>query len=719
MARIDLSDDQVIGIDEQTKSEISSNEDFSNLEGLIKSRFLKAEDARTFDESRWLRAYRNYRGIYGSDMSFTEREKSRVFVKITKTKVLAAFGQLIEVLFSSGTFPIGVEHTSVPDGIAEFARVKQEGESEDEDKSPTAGNIVDIYGFAGDGKEVLPGTTTSDLLRGLQEDYEGVDFTEGTSPESPRIPHIEPAREAAANLEKLITDQLEETSAITMLRHVLFEMVLLGTGVLKGPFTDEKVLHSWEKDPENQEQVYKPKLKTVPKLEAVSVWDFYPDPDATSIEDCDYVIQRHSLNRTQLRGLTKRPFFRAEAISECLKMGSNYEVRGFETALLDRENVDDLQKNRFEVYEYWGIMDKYLAEEAGLEFGEELEELDELQINAWVCNGKLIRLVLNPFTPDRIPYSVCPYEINPYQFFGVGIPENMEDAQMVMNGHARMAIDNLALAGNLVFDIDETQLVPGQDMSIHPGKIFRRQSGVTGTAINGLKFPNTATENLQMFDKFRQLADEATGIPSYSHGATGVQSTTRTAAGMSMLMGAAALSIKTVVKNIDDYLLKPLGEALFAWNMQFNNNVESIKGDLEIKARGTSSLMQKEVRSQRLMTFMQTANNPNIAPFVRWHSVLKEIAKSLDIDPDQLINDPENAQLFAQIMGMTNGNTQTTGTNQQQGGMGPASGIPPGANPADATGAGGGNIGTGNVPQPGETDFSQTAGMPPRSVQNQ
>ena len=71
----------------------------------------------------------------------------------------------------------------------------------------------------------------------------------------------------------------------------------------------------------------------------------------------------------------------------------------------------------------------------------------------------------------------------------------------------------------------------GQDMSIYPGKIFRRQSGVTGTAINGLKFPNTSFENLQMFDKFRQLADEATGIPSYSHGATGVQSTTRTAAG--------------------------------------------------------------------------------------------------------------------------------------------------------------------------------------------
>ena len=70
--------------------------------------------------------------------------------------------------------------------------------------------------------------------------------------------------------------------------------------------------------------------------------------------------------------------------------------------------------------------------------------------------------------------------------------------------------------------------------------------------------------------------------------------------------------------------------------------------------------MQKEVRSQRLMTFMQTAANPALAPFVRWHTCLTEIAKSLDIDPDQLINDPEKAAIYAQIMGMVNGNQNNT-----------------------------------------------------------
>ena len=89
-------------------------------------------------------------------------------------------------------------------------------------------------------------------------------------------------------------------------------------------------------------------------------------------------------------------------------------------------------------------------------------------------------------------------------------------------------------------------------MEIYPGKIFRRQAGMPGQSIYGLKFPNTAPENMMMFDKARQIADDATGIPSYSHGQTGVQGTGRTAAGISMLMGAAQLSIKSVVKNINE-----------------------------------------------------------------------------------------------------------------------------------------------------------------------
>ena len=678
-------------------------EEFDPLVGYIRNRFQQAETSRLYDEKRWLKAYRNYRGLYGPEMSFRENEKSKVFVKITKTKVLASFGQIIEVLFGSGKFPIGVEPTPVPEEMAEYAHLKPQ--QMQQMNGAANGAAENPYGFPGDGKELPKGATADMLMQNLAQNYEAIGLEEGPAPDPRSMPQIEPARIAAEKLQKVLHDQLDETDAIKILRHVFFEMCLLGTGILKGPFNEDKTYHKWDRDQETGEDIYTAKIKTVPKLEAVSCWDFYADPNATNINDSEYVIQRHSFNRQQFADLLKRPLFDEAAIRECLAMGPNYQTRGYESSLYDRENVENLYKNRFEVLEYWGLLDKRIAKEIGFEYD---DELDVVSVNVWICGNKVLRCTPNPFTPTRLPYMVCPYEINPYQFFGVGISENMEDSQQIMNGHARMAIDNLALSGNLIFDIDETLLTPGQDMKVFPGKIFRRQSGQPGQAIHGVKFPSTTTENMMMFDRFRQLADESTGIPSYSHGTTGVQSTTRTASGMSMLMGAAALSIKTVIKNVDDYLLKPLGKTLFYWNMQFNDDKPEIKGDLEIKARGTSSLMQKEVRSQRLMTFMQTAANPSLAPFVKWHTILKEVAKSLDIDPEQVINDPDRAAIFAQIMGMVNGTQNNTAATGGQTQMGPTGQAPTGASATDNTGAGGSNIGTGNVPLPGEAGFAQT-----------
>ena len=70
----------------------------NNLVGIIKSRFALSEESRNGDETRWLKAYENYRGLYNKSVKFRESEKSRIFVKITKTKVLAAFGQLVDVI---------------------------------------------------------------------------------------------------------------------------------------------------------------------------------------------------------------------------------------------------------------------------------------------------------------------------------------------------------------------------------------------------------------------------------------------------------------------------------------------------------------------------------------------------------------------------------------------------------------------------------------------
>ena len=686
---------------------VNPEEQLPGLAAYVKRKFEDSENGRYSYEQRWLQAYKNFRGIYDSTTQYRDSERSKVFIKITKTKVLAAYGQIVDILFANKKFPMVVEPTPVPEGIAEFAHLQTPMDQIVNQAAP------DSYGFPGDGREFGPGaleaTPSMDFLGGLKGRYSNAPIVEG--PSLMGEPQISPAQKAALNMEKKIHDQLLDTSAVNVLRSSIFESALLGTGIVKGPFNHYKRVHKWKRDEEGRK--YSPYEKTVPRIEYVSAWDFHPDPSATTIDDCEYVIQRHRMNRSQFRSLITQPFFYKDAIEECLAKGPNYEDKYYEDTIREEETEAYYQGNRYEVLEYWGVIDSKMADEAGLDVANSMDEFDQVQVNVWVCGTMVLRCVMNPFTPARIPYQVFPYEINPYQIWGVGIAENMEDAQMLMNGHVRMAIDNLALAGNLVFDVDEASLVPGQNMDIFPGKIFRRQSGVTGTAINGLKFPNTAGENIQMYQISRQLADEETGLPSIMHGQTGVTGTGRTASGLSMLLGGASLSLKTVIKNIDDSLLKPLGEAYFQWNMQFNEDVPDIEGDLEIKPRGVAAVMQKEVRSQRLTTLLQTVSNPMLAPFIKIPNLMRELAIAQDIDPDSLVNDVNEAQIFAEMLkGLANAQQEASQqgqpTGDQQGGVGQSGGVPPGANPNDATGTGGGTIGTGSVPAAGEDNFTGT-----------
>ena len=685
--------------------------------GLLTDRYASAQSARDQDETRWLTAYHNYRGLYGRHIRFRESEKSRVFVKVTKTKVLAAFGQLVDVVFGGNKFPIGVSETNIPEGIEKHAHLNPSLETTppqmSEETATKLENPFDV-GYKGDGRTLKPGATFGSGKFEVVRPEKKLNMTEGLSP-IPEALEVSPAQEAARRMEKLIHDQIEESNGSSELRSALFECALFGTGIIKGPFNFNKTLNRWQED-EDGNRNYSPINVRVPRIEFVSIWDFFPDPNATNMDESEYIFHRHRLNRTQLRALGKMPYFDKDQIRECLAMGPNYVEQDYEHELRDEDGSSDYGQGQYEVLEYWGVMDAEYAREVGMDIPDDVDDLDEVQVNAWISNGKLLRAVVNPFTPFRVPYQAFPYERNPYSFFGIGVAENMDDSQQIMNGHVRMAIDNLALSGSLVFDVDETALVGGQNMEVYPGKVFKRQAGVPGTAINGIKFPNTSTENMMMFDKFRQLADEQTGIPSYSHGQTGVQSMTRTASGMSMLLGAASLNIKTVIKNLDDFLLKPLGESYFQWNMQFLESRLGVEGDLEVKATGTNSLMQKEVRSQRLTMFLQTVQNPAVAPFIKMNKLISELAYSLDLDPDELMNDPEEAAIMAQIIGMQNGQTtseETPATGEQQGGMGSPEAIPPEPQELGATGTGGGNIGTGVVPQSGEAEFSGT----PRAAQ--
>ncbi len=153
-----MMEDDAIALEDAEDSGIADIE-VSNIIPFVMERYSRAEDYRHQDEERWLRAYRNYRGLYGPDVQFTEAEKSRVFIKVTKTKTLAAYGQIVDVLFANNKFPLSIEPTELPEGVVSDVhfdpKEPQELQGETSLSSP--------YGFAGDGRDLPPGATAQTL----------------------------------------------------------------------------------------------------------------------------------------------------------------------------------------------------------------------------------------------------------------------------------------------------------------------------------------------------------------------------------------------------------------------------------------------------------------------------------------------------------------------------------------------------------------------------
>lgn len=603
----------------------------------------EAEASRYVWENQAMNNIRAYRGEDNSVFRASEDPDKKVFVRTTTVKTRAAYAQIIEALLGNTSFPVMVEATPNPTGIAKYAHIPSGGDAPEEPETQEDFGL----GFEGDGKQLSPGATFDNM--GFTEDpnspYKDANLKEGPD-RTGQGTFISPSKRSAEVINMIIQDQLQESNAGTELRKAVFEACLTGSSVMKGVFTEEKVMHRWIRGE------YTPEPVKFPRVCWVSIWDLYIDPNAMSACDAEWMVERHRYSAKALRDLKVRAFFNKEAIEDCLRAGANYTNKGFESVVREAD-VTFNQGRLWEVLEYWGYISAQEAKEYGIAY-DEASNPDQVQVNIWVCGDRVLRVIANPFLPQRLPYYVFNYEQNPYNALGTGVPETMEDSQAMMNGFIRLAVENLALAGNMVFDIDETMLVPGQSMDIYPGKIFKRQGGQPGTAVNAVKFASTAQENMLMFREFRQIADESTGIPSVSHGQTGVTGVGRTSSGLSTILEAASLNIKTSIKNIDDEVLQPLGKSLFYWNNQFN--YENLpEGDFDVLATGTRSYTKKEVRNQRLQTFLQLSANPAVAPLIKLPTLIRELAIANELDPNEIVNDMEDAKIYAEIIGLAGG----------------------------------------------------------------
>ena len=90
---------------EEDSDVAQENSEYASVANFVESQFQKAKDSRRSDEDRWLMAYRNYRGIYGPEVQFTDTEKSKKSLVLT-TKCHAALSVLTSLKNSASMKPV-------------------------------------------------------------------------------------------------------------------------------------------------------------------------------------------------------------------------------------------------------------------------------------------------------------------------------------------------------------------------------------------------------------------------------------------------------------------------------------------------------------------------------------------------------------------------------------------------------------------------------------
>ena len=650
--------------------EIGDESSVESLGQILRARFEDFRRSRVDVEEDWVEDLRAFMGQYDSETLSKingKGDRSTVYVGLTRTKVLAAFSRITDLLFQPGQSFFSIQQTP----IVKQPMLKRELTEQAAMETMMAANTIDPMRY----DDII-----QERMSELDEEVK------------------EEAGKRVENMEEVILDQALENNLESKMKDAIMEQVLFGTGAMKAGTLKIDKNHRWISNPEGFSLVYEE--SPMPEMEAVSIFDLYPDPFATSIEDMRSIFRRHIISKTQLSDLRDFPGFNEEMIEECIMMmpEGNHTESNHERERRSIANINDstMETGKYEVLEFWGSVNGYDLEEAGVEFTESDDMAMEYQANIWMLSDKVIKAQLNPLPGAIIPYFIFPYEKNPHQFWGTGIPRMMRDSQATMNAATRIYLDNIALSSGPMVEVNTDIMASGEDPTeLYPWRVFLREGGDGNQPMVRFYQPQSNSPALvNVIELFRRFADETTALPSYTHGQT-QSSLNRTATGISILMSNANIVLKSVIKNIDDYLTKPMIRALYDWNMTWNPD-EDIKSDMRVVAKGSTALVQKEVQSQRLLQFLSLVSNPMDAPMVDRGQLLKDIAKSMDIDPDEVIRTQEdiaNEQALQQAL-----------AGMQQGGQGSIVNGPEGMVSADAR--------NGTAPPDGEGPVGNNGGLP-------
>lgn len=466
-----------------------------------------------------------------------------------------------------------------------------------------------------------------------------------------------------ANAQKdIIRNQFKKIDLRDIFDTAMLEMAIYGTAILKGPVVEEQIVEGLQ---ENVRQVagvqvpmWKIPFKNYPrwrrtymkarekKVYPVSIWDFYTDNNADVCNKSIGAMEKHTYSPYEFQQLYfGNEEYNQENVVAAYNMASlPEEYRKLEVQqgqnYMGEQNPKDLKVT---VVEYWGqapyaLVKPHLKEEPEGVSNKDTDLVECSVILACQANEtdvlssiKILKAALNS-SGDRI-YKVCPYIKNPGSPWGIGVAESIRDSQKLINSFARLMVDNKALSGNGMFAINKEMIdtrATKDGLKVYPGKVFFIKGDVR-QGIVPLSFPDVTGGLEVAMDRFERWADEESGIPKYSQGEASSSFMNKTAAGMSMIINQSNIYLKSTIRNIDEFWIKPIVKAFNYLNEIDGSYPTDINYPLDVVPMGVDSLMEKGVKFENAMQLFQVAKETDLLPYINKTNALRLVSDLLDV----------------------------------------------------------------------------------------
>ena len=477
--------------------------------------------AKALTEQRWLEDLRLFHGRYepGVESELRNSGRSIAFVKLTRHKTNGWAARLSDLLFPTDDRNWGIQPTPLP----ELARAAKEAQA-------AAATSVDHANAAADagqdaGARLLAEQAGAFAQVARQSDEE-----------------IAEAKRRADRMQEAIADQLVECDYSAHCRDVIEDGCRLGTGILKGPLTSNRLRAEWRARGDYWDLVQMPDPQ--PEFVRVDPWHFFPDMSARSISEAEYSFERSLPTRKDLRRFALKLGFNRDAVRRLLREGPG-EVPGTDLNYLN--NLRDITgegegiKGRFVMWEYHGPLEcEDIAallrasgdEEAAGAYAETRDPLEEHRVIIHFCRNEVLKIAPEyPLDSGESLYSVWNFEKGETSVFGIGIPNVMNDSQRAINGAWRMMMDNSALSVGPQIVVDQGAIMPQDgNYTLAALKVWLKTTTIIGNPNNPpfqvYNIPNNQQQLAGIIELAKAFVDEETSSPTLDQGDVGPHSQT-------------------------------------------------------------------------------------------------------------------------------------------------------------------------------------------------